>query len=102
MEGWSVPVAEGARFAEDTPVATLDAVLADLRPALQADGGDLTVHGFDDDGVLHLGLLGACGTCPLLMVTLVAGIEQYVQLKVPGVAGVVAALPDLAAPTSGR
>ena len=64
-----------------------------IRPALHADGGDLIYHGVDDEGVVRLELLGACGTCPLSIVTLVSGIERLVLQRVPGVSGVVAHSP---------
>jgi Fe-S cluster biogenesis protein NfuA len=69
-----------------------------IRPALHADGGDMIYHGVDDEGVVRLELLGACGTCPLSIVTLVSGIERLVLQRVPGVSGVVAhspAIPEL-------
>ncbi|MEX1124624.1 MAG: NifU family protein, partial [Acidimicrobiia bacterium] len=69
-----------------------------IRPALQADGGDMIYHGVDDEGIVRLELLGACGTCPLSIVTLVSGIERLVLQRVPGAAGVVAhspAIPEL-------
>jgi Fe-S cluster biogenesis protein NfuA len=69
-----------------------------IRPALHADGGDLIYHGVDDDGIVRLELLGACGNCPLSIVTLVSGIERLVRQRVPGATGVVAhspAIPEL-------
>lgn len=64
-----------------------------IRPALHADGGDMIYHGVDDEGIVRLELLGACGTCPLSIVTLVSGIERLVMQRVPGVSGVVAHSP---------
>lgn len=94
----TVPVDASATFASGFSVEALDAVLAMVRPALQEDGGDFVVHGVDDDGVLHLELMGACGTCPLSIFTLVAGIEQLVVTKVPGIVGVMATSPNLPKP----
>ena len=65
-----------------------------VRPALQSDGGDLTLLGVDDNGVVELELIGACRTCPLSMVTLTAGIEAVLLKRVPGVTGVVSQLPQ--------
>lgn len=68
-----------------------------IRPALQADGGDLVFRAIDGEGVVTVELLGACGTCPLSIVTLVAGIERLILQRVPGVAGVLAhssSIPD--------
>ncbi|MEX0864000.1 MAG: NifU family protein [Acidimicrobiia bacterium] len=66
-----------------------------IRPALHADGGEVIYHGVDDEGVVQLELLGACGTCPLSIVTLVSGIERLVLQRVPGASGVVAHSPVL-------
>ena len=64
-----------------------------VRPALQSDGGDLTLLGVSDDGVVEIEMIGACRTCPLSMVTLTAGIEAVLLQRVPGVTGVVSQLP---------
>ena len=44
-----------------------------IRPALQADGGDIVFKDVDDAGVVHVELVGACGTCPVSTMTLKAG-----------------------------
>ena len=69
-------------------------VLDFVRPALQSDGGDLTLLGVSDDGVVEIEMIGACRTCPLSMVTLTAGIEAVVLQRVPGATGVVSQLPE--------
>ena len=61
-----------------------------IRPALQSDGGDIVFNGLDDDGVVHVTLVGACGTCPVSMMTLKAGVERIIMDRVPGVTEVVA------------
>ncbi len=58
-----------------------------IRPALQADGGDMILSGVDD-GVVQLELVGACGGCPLSQMTLTAGIERILVDRVPGVTAV--------------
>lgn len=58
-----------------------------IRPALQADGGDMILQGVED-GVVKLQLVGACGGCPLSQMTLTAGIERILHDRVPGVVGV--------------
>ena len=86
--------------ADRTPV-DLDALqeaIAFLRPALQADGGDLVFLEVDEDGVVAVELLGACGTCPLSVVTLTAGIEALLLRRVKGVTGVVARSPAVLPP----
>jgi Fe-S cluster biogenesis protein NfuA len=59
-----------------------------IRPVLQADGGDIVFRSLDDAGVVHVELLGACGTCPISTMTLKAGVERILKDRVPGVSGV--------------
>jgi len=62
-----------------------------IRPAVQADGGDIVLVGVDEDGgVVNLQLVGACGTCPSSVLTLKAGIERIMMDRVPGVREVIA------------
>lgn len=82
-------------MAVDVDMGAIEAALAEIRPALQADGGDLVLRGITDEGVVSVELMGACGTCPLSIVTMVAGIEMIVKKRVPAVAGVVAHSPML-------
>jgi len=64
----------------------IEAVLESIRPALQADGGDVEFLDFDEeDGVVQLRLLGACESCPISMMTLKGGIERRLRESVPGV-----------------
>ena len=60
-----------------------------IRPALQSDGGDIVFNNIDDDGVVHVSLVGACGTCPVSTMTLKAGVERIIMDRVPGVTEVV-------------
>ena len=61
-----------------------------IRPALQADGGDIVFKEVDDAGVVHVELVGACGTCPVSTMTLKAGVQRIIMDRVPGVTEVVA------------
>ena len=64
--------------------ALLEAVDA-IRPALQADGGDMRVLEYDENtGVVEIELMGACGGCPMSSMTLKAGIERILKDRVPG------------------
>lgn len=65
----------------------LEAIQA-IRPALQADGGDIVFKRLDDDGVVYVDLVGACGTCPVSTMTLKAGVERIIMDRVPGVTAV--------------
>jgi len=60
-------------------------VLSKLRPFLLRDGGDVELVDVDDDGVVLLRLMGACGNCPSSTITLKAGIERALMAEVPGV-----------------
>ncbi len=70
-------------------LAALDETLEYIRPALQADGGDLILLGAED-GKVTIQLVGACGGCPMSTMTLTAGIERILRDRVPGVEEVVA------------
>jgi Fe-S cluster biogenesis protein NfuA len=64
----------------------VEAVVAKIRPAVQADGGDLHLVDVDEDrGIVTVELSGACVSCPSSTVTLKAGIERILKDKVPGV-----------------
>lgn len=61
-----------------------------IRPALQADGGDIVLRDVDEEtGVVSVTLIGACGTCPASSQTLKAGIERIMRDRVDGVTEVV-------------
>lgn len=62
-----------------------------IRPALQADGGDIVLRDVDEEtGKVTVELVGACGTCPASTVTMRAGIERILRDRVEGVTEVVA------------
>jgi len=61
--------------------------LDEIRPSLQADGGDVEYLGMDGN-VVKVRLKGACGGCPMATLTLKNGIEAIIKRKVPGVEGV--------------
>ncbi len=65
----------------------LQTALEYIRPALQADGGDLILLGVDG-GTVRLQMVGACGGCPLSTMTLTAGIERILMDRVPGVTAI--------------
>jgi Fe-S cluster biogenesis protein NfuA len=60
-------------------------VLETVRPALQADGGDVELIEVTADGVVKVKLVGACGHCPMSTMTLKMGIERTLKEKIPGV-----------------
>ena len=74
-----------------TPRDRIEQVLDTIRPALRSDGGDVEFIDFDEeDGVVQLRLMGACGTCPVSTMTLRQGIERRLMLAVPEVKGILA------------
>jgi Fe-S cluster biogenesis protein NfuA len=60
-----------------------------IRPAVQADGGDIKLASVKE-GVVNIEMLGACQGCPLSIATLKSGIERILKDKVPGVVEVIA------------
>ncbi|MFZ0625969.1 MAG: NifU family protein [Acidimicrobiia bacterium] len=68
----------------DIDEAKLRETLEYIRPAVQADGGDLVLLGTEGNTV-NIQMVGACGGCPLSMMTLKAGIERILKDRVPGV-----------------
>lgn len=66
----------------------VEAALALVRPALQADGGDVELVDVVD-GKVMVKLTGACGGCPMATMTLKQGIERTLKEKVPEVKEVV-------------
>lgn len=73
------------------PVAVLAQVarVIDLiRPAIQADGGDVELIDVDEEGIVRIRLHGACVGCPSSTMTLKLGIERNLREHVPAVAGV--------------
>lgn len=78
---------DGIAVRTDDPqidLAVLESTLEYIRPALQADGGDLVLLGVEG-GTVNLQMVGACGGCPLSTMTLKAGIERILTERVPGV-----------------
>jgi Fe-S cluster biogenesis protein NfuA len=67
----------------------VEAALAQVRPALQADGGDVELVDVKE-GVVMLRLTGACGGCPMAAMTLRQGIERALKAEVPEVKEVIA------------
>ena len=63
--------------------------LDNVRPMLQADGGDVEFVSVDEDGVVSVKLTGACGGCPRAQMTIKMGIETYLKQEIPEVTSVV-------------
>jgi Fe-S cluster biogenesis protein NfuA len=65
----------------------VEKALQKIRPALQADGGDIELIDIED-GVVKVKLTGACGGCPMSQMTLKQGVERVLKQEVPEVKGV--------------
>jgi Fe-S cluster biogenesis protein NfuA len=70
------------------PKDQVQAVLDKIRPALQADGGDVELVEVTDDGVVKVHLVGACAGCPMSQLTLSNGVERVLKAELPEVARV--------------
>lgn len=60
-------------------------VLDKIRPALQADGGDVELVDVTTDGIVKVQLQGACRGCPMSQLTLAHGVEQVLKEQIPEV-----------------
>jgi Fe-S cluster biogenesis protein NfuA len=66
----------------------VEKVLAEVRPHLEADGGNIELIAVEE-GVVKVKLIGACGSCPMSQMTLKRGIEARLKAKIPEVKEVV-------------
>ena len=62
----------------------VEKALDKIRPALQADGGNVELVDVDEaKGVVKLKLVGACGSCPMSQLTLRMGVERVLKEQIP-------------------
>ncbi len=73
------------RFSSEKMREKVEAVLNQIRPALQADGGDVELVDVTKEGVVKVRLVGACAGCPMSTMTLSLGIERTLKERVPEV-----------------
>jgi Fe-S cluster biogenesis protein NfuA len=64
-------------------VDKIEEAINEIRPSLQADGGDIEFVGVTDDNVVQVKLRGACAGCPGAAMTLKMGVERLIREKVP-------------------
>jgi Fe-S cluster biogenesis protein NfuA len=69
-------------------IQKVENALNHIRPYLEADGGDVKLLDITDEMIVQLELLGACGSCPMSMMTLKAGVEQTIKNEVPEIKGI--------------
>ena len=63
-------------------------VIDQIRPYLQADGGDIEFISLSEDNIVNVELHGACGSCPYSRLTLKNGVEEAMKRAVPEVKSV--------------
>jgi Fe-S cluster biogenesis protein NfuA len=68
--------------------ARVEAALEQIRPYLQADGGDVSLVEITDDKIVKLELQGACKSCSMSMMTMKAGIEESIKRIAPEIIAV--------------
>ena len=65
----------------------VEGALREIRPSLQADGGDVELVNVEN-GIVKVRLTGACGGCPMSQMTLKQGIEQHIKKVIPEILSV--------------
>jgi len=66
-------------------LSKIEVALQEIRPFLEADGGDINFIELTDDWVVKVKLIGACSSCSISMMTLKNGVEMAVKRAVPKV-----------------
>jgi Fe-S cluster biogenesis protein NfuA len=66
----------------------VQSVIDEIRPNLQADGGDIELVDVTADGVVQVRLQGACSGCPGAAMTLKMGVERILKNRIPEVQSV--------------
>jgi Fe-S cluster biogenesis protein NfuA len=68
----------------------VQAILDEIRPSLNVDGGDIQLINVKEGGVVEVKLTGACQGCPMAVMTLKLGVERLLKERLPEVTEVVA------------
>ncbi|MCF7890916.1 NifU family protein [Candidatus Bipolaricaulota bacterium] len=61
----------------------VEEALDEVRPSIQADGGDVVLEEITEDDVVKVQLVGACVGCPMSAMTLKQGVEKVLESKIP-------------------
>ncbi len=69
-------------------IKKVENVISQIRPYLEADGGNIHFIELTDDNVVIVELSGACGSCPMSTITLKSGVEQAVRKAIPEIKSV--------------
>lgn len=83
----SIPNAELIRKVEN--------VIDQIRPYLEADGGNIRFVDLTEDNVVNVELMGACGSCPMSHMTLKSGVERAMKKAIPEIKSVEAINPNM-------
>lgn len=75
-------------MAEQELLDRIELALDNIRPYLEADGGNVKLLDVSADQVVRLELLGSCGSCPMSAMTLRAGVEEAIKRVVPEIRSV--------------
>lgn len=73
---------------KDTLTAKVKNVIEQIRPYLQADGGDISFIELTEENVVNVELYGACGSCPFSRMTLKNGVEEAMKKALPQIKSV--------------
>jgi Fe-S cluster biogenesis protein NfuA len=66
----------------------IEAAISEIRPQLQADGGDIEFVGLTPENIVQVRLRGACAGCLGAVMTLKMGVERVIKERVPGIKSV--------------
>ncbi|HRO98897.1 MAG TPA: NifU family protein [Flavobacteriales bacterium] len=69
-------------------IERIEAAIADIRPFLNADGGDITLEEVTAEGVVRVRLHGACTSCAMSPMTMKAGVEEAIKRVAPQIKAV--------------
>jgi len=79
----------------DERLCELDSLLDLMRPAVQADGGDLVLISADAEaGIVEVTLQGSCSSCAISATTLQAGVERILRDRLPWVTEVLGGVDE--------
>jgi Fe-S cluster biogenesis protein NfuA len=68
---------------KEETISRVETALDSIRPYLEADGGNVRVIELNEDNILKLEFVGACGNCPMSTMTFKAGVEEAIKRAVP-------------------
>jgi len=69
-------------------ISKVNNVIDQIRPYLQADGGNISFVELSEDNTVYVELLGACKSCPMSLITLKNGVEEAMKKAIPEIKSV--------------